>query len=120
MEAFAHSGHRLSVAQFLTLHINQSDKSQTQMAEELGYPNPNIITMFKQGRTKIPLNIIDKLAQVLDFDPIYFLRLVLHEYDPQTLVVIDKILGRVFITADEMAIIETVRAAADAKNIPQL
>ena len=34
--------------------INDSDKSQVKLAEELGYDNQNMITMIKQGKTRVP------------------------------------------------------------------
>lgn len=39
----------LTVAQLIEKAINDNDKTQKEIAEELGYENPNIITMFKQG-----------------------------------------------------------------------
>lgn len=60
---------RQSVAQYLTYHINNSDKTQRQIALEIGYTKANIITMFKQGLTKLPLEKIGPLAKGLEIAP---------------------------------------------------
>ena len=49
--------------------INDSDKSQVRLSEELGYDNQNMITMIKQGKTRVPLEKVVPLARALDVDP---------------------------------------------------
>jgi len=48
----------IAVAEYLNQQIALSGVPQTEIAEKLGYDKPNIITMFKQGKTKIPMNKI--------------------------------------------------------------
>lgn len=45
-----------AVAREITRMVNSSEKTQHEIAHELGLERSNIITMFKQGRTKLPLN----------------------------------------------------------------
>ena len=58
------AGAGMSVAEFIAAQIAMSDKTQREIALALGYDKPNIITMFKQGLTKIPLNKVAPLARV--------------------------------------------------------
>ncbi len=62
---------RLTVAEFLADKIGAIDKTQREIAEACGFDNPNIITMFKNGHTKLPINRIAPLAKALDVDHAY-------------------------------------------------
>ncbi len=73
--------------------INQSEKTQRQIADEIGYDKPNIITMFKQGTTRVPAEKVPALALALDYDPAMLLRAWMEEYSPDLLTVIDANLG---------------------------
>lgn len=69
--------------------------------------------MFKQGRTKLPLDSAGRLAQALGTDPAHLLRLALSEYEPSLLEAIEGLLAReILLTGDERIVIETVRTAA--------
>ena len=69
--------------------INASPKTQRQIAAELGYDKPNIITMFKQGTTRLPIGKVGLLAEVTHGDPVELVRLWLEEYEPDLLVTIE-------------------------------
>ena len=71
-----------------------SGKTQRDVANEIGYENPNIITMFKQGRTKVPLNVVGPLAEALEVSPAYLMKVALQEYAPNTFAAIQGALGR--------------------------
>ncbi len=59
----SHFIERKTVAEFLTHAITHSGKTQKLIADELGYDNPNIITMFKQGSSPVPLKKVGPLAK---------------------------------------------------------
>lgn len=59
-------------------------KSQLQIASEAGYPNPNMITMIKQGRSKVALDRVPALARALECDPAYLMQLALEQAIGQT------------------------------------
>ena len=63
---------KISVAEYLTQQIAVSGVSQKNLADQLGYDKPNIITMFKQGKTKVPLNKIAPIAKILGIDRVNF------------------------------------------------
>jgi hypothetical protein len=92
--------------------IDRSSLTQTEIAKKLGYPRPNIITMFKQGATKVPLNRIGPLARILDVDAVWLLRRALREYQPELWKVLEGTLGP-RVTSNELEILGALRAATD-------
>ena len=49
--------------------VEASRLSQTKIAHALGYENPNMITLFKTGRTRMPAEKVVPFAKALDQDP---------------------------------------------------
>jgi hypothetical protein len=108
----------MSVAQYLTQQIQLSGKSQLLIASELGYTKPNIITMFKQGKTRLPLPKIVPMARALDVDPIHLLRIVMMEYAPETWTVLETVLGEESMLTDcELATIKLIRNASAGNDL---
>src|SRR5579883_398804 len=101
-----------AMARFLAKRIDEltGRKSRLDIARALGYENPNIISMFKTGDTKVPLDKIPALADALEVDVGELLRLGLEAYWPEKLAVIQKAL--VPITQPEAAILGAAREAA--------
>ncbi len=81
-------------AEHLAKLVERSPKTQREIALECGYPRPNLITMFKQGLTKVPIEAVPKLAKALDEDPAILLRMAMREYMPAALMTIEEYLGR--------------------------
>lgn len=71
---------RLSI--YLTKQIDALSgiKSQREIAADLGYDRPNIMSMFKSGEAKVPLNKLPTLARSLGVDLGLLLRLGMEQY----------------------------------------
>ncbi|WP_332460270.1 DUF927 domain-containing protein [Pseudophaeobacter flagellatus] len=54
-------------------------KSQSQIASEAGFPNPNMVTMIKNGTSKLALDRVPSMARALRCDPAYLMRLTLEQ-----------------------------------------
>lgn len=106
-----------TVAGYITHQLAIAEKTQKEVSNEIGYRKPNMITMFKQGQTKIPLNKIGPLAAALGVDPVHLLRMALREYLPDSWEVISKYLGGYLVTQNELKILEVIQEAADGINI---
>lgn len=106
----------LSVAEFLTDCIAASEKSQREISEECGFENPNIITMFKKGRTKVPLNRIAPLAKALDVEPALLFRLTMQEYAPDLWESIEDIMKSTVMTPSELRLLRSIRAVIEGKT----
>jgi transcriptional regulator len=105
----------VTVAEFLTKQIDLAvkyGKTQTEIAKELGYEKPNIITMFKQGRTKLPLPKVVPLAKSLGIDPVHMLRIVMAEYSPDTWEVLEEIVGQKLVSTSEQETLKVIREVA--------
>lgn len=97
-----------TVAKYLSNKIESSGIKQSDLAHQIGYSKPNIITMFKQGLTKLPISKVKVTAEALNVDPVHLLRLVLEEYQPETLESIEEIVGYA-VSDNEMKVVELLR-----------
>lgn len=111
-----HFPHQLTVADFLADRIAAVDKTQREIAQECGFDNPNIITMFKNGQTKLPINRIAPLAKALDVDPAHLLRLVMLEYMPDLWESIENIMQSTVLTANELELVRAFREVTGENN----
>jgi len=100
----------ISVAKYLEQQLSVCGRSQLEVSKDLGYANPNIITMIKKGSTKVPLNKVALLAKSINVDPAYLLRLVMSEYSPEAWEAIESILGnQELLTSQDYSIIRFLR-----------
>ncbi len=100
---------RLTVAEFLADRIAEIDKTQREIAQECGFEHPNVITMFKNGHTKLPINRVAPLAKALGVDSAYLLRLVLSEYMPEAWECIEDIMHSTVLSANELLLVRAYR-----------
>jgi len=100
-----------SVAEFIAERLAVIDKTQRQIATECGFENANVITMFKQGNTRLPLNRIGPLAKALEVDPVHLLRLAMREYLPDTWDSLENAMQSTLMTANELDLIRAYRVA---------
>lgn len=101
--------HRITVAEFLADRIAAIDKTQREISVECGFDNPNIITMFKNGQTKLPINRIAPLAKALDVDPAHLLRLVMSEYMKESWECVENIMQSTVLSANELSLVRAYR-----------
>ena len=110
-----------ATARLFSNYVNLSHLTQREIAARAGYPRPNIITMFKTGETKIPIEKIPVFADILGIDPKRFLRVALEEYDPGVLKVIEARFGPQ-VSRNEHEILQEIRKrsnGADPKLVTQ-
>jgi transcriptional regulator with XRE-family HTH domain len=105
-----------TVAAFLTELLATSEKTQCQISEEVGFESPNLITMFKNGTSKLPINRIAGLAKALNADPAHLLRVVMSEYSPDSWAAIEQNMGGVVLSANELDLIRKFRIATADKD----
>lgn len=98
-----------SVADYLAWQITLCGKSQLEIAAEAGFEKPNIITMIKQGKTKLPLGKVGKFAKAIGVDPLHLLKLCMSEYMEDTWKEVETIIGQPVLTKNEMEVIEIMR-----------
>lgn len=100
-----------NVAEYLSWQMHLCGKTNAQIAEEAGFPKPNILAMIRSGATKLPLNKIGTMAKALGIDPAHLLQVALSEYNPGVWMVIEEILGKgqPILTMNELEILRAVR-----------
>lgn len=86
---------------------------------DLGYPNPNMVTMVKNGASKLALDRVPSMAKALESDPAYLMRLALEQAvgDLAAQAIIE-IFGTP-VTANELGWLEAIREASD-KTDPRI
>lgn len=107
------------LAEYLNAQINVAVLSgirQKDIATAMGYTRPNIVTMFKQGLTKLPIEKVGPLAGVLGIDPVYLLRIVMNDYMPETYDAVTRIFGGEPITEHEREIVAMIRVLSGGTN----
>jgi hypothetical protein len=81
------------VARMITKICNESDKSQAEISQEMGFDKANVITMMKQGRINMPLSRIPSFCKATDSDATELLDAVLEENHPEILDVLGEVKG---------------------------
>jgi hypothetical protein len=106
---------RLTVAKYLSQRIAELAEDgvkQIEIAELAGFDKPNIITMIKQGKTRLPLDRIGLVARALKIDPRFLFELTLREYEPGLWRVAKDVFETdMFLTAHEQRLVEQLRAS---------
>jgi hypothetical protein len=107
------------VAQFVRQQILMLGKSQVEIAQQVGFEKPNVITMIKQGRTKLPMTKVTKMAEALETDPVYLLKLCMQTYQPDNWEVIEPLLEHA-LTNDERTMLYAWRRYVSAPYVAAL
>ncbi len=63
---------------------------QVTISERMDYDNPNIISMFKSGTMRVPVDRVAMLANAVGADPAALLHLWFTTYSPELLTSIDE------------------------------
>ena len=106
-----------TVAEYITEKVEASGKPQFQIAVDCDWGNSvNMITMVKQGKTKVPLERVGLLAGALDIDARDLLRRCLDEYMPDTLKAIEQMHPGLLLTHYEHELVLAHRAVAGDEN----
>lgn len=108
------SGPGYELADWLNRNLDRlTDKTNEEIATELGYTRPNIISMWRTGRTRIALERLRPLSKILGVDMVTLLPMWLEQYIDREGYEEIKKAGKRIVSEDEAEIIDIVRAAHD-------
>lgn len=107
------------VASFVRNRIELIGKSQKDIAVEAGFEKQNVITMIKQGKTKLPMAKIGLMAKALDTDPLWLLKLCISTYQKDSWEVLKPIFDTL-VTEEELVLLEAWRNYVGAPSITVL
>lgn len=95
-------------AEFLDEAIENSGRTQREIAEIAGFRSANILSMMKQGGTKVPIERIPALARACRVDPRTFAEIAMKEYHPEIWTVLESVFSRPMTFEEEklMALVE--------------
>ncbi|HED2908082.1 TPA: XRE family transcriptional regulator [Klebsiella pneumoniae] len=63
--------------------ITVSPKSQSAISREMGYKNPNNLSLIKSGKIPLPVDKVRPLAEALNADPVRLMMMVLESRQPE-------------------------------------
>ncbi|WP_412465390.1 XRE family transcriptional regulator [Klebsiella pneumoniae] len=63
--------------------ITVSPKSQSAISREMGYKNPNNLSLIKSGKIPLPADKVRPLAEALHADPVRLMMMVLEARQPE-------------------------------------
>lgn len=93
-------------------------KTQAEVAKAAGFTRPNMLSMIKTGKARLPLERVPALAEALEIDAALLFRLVLSKNWPGYERVVIQIFGAV-LTEDERDMIGFIRHVSGGK-VPEL
>lgn len=101
---------KTKLAVYLDKHISAVSykKTQRQIAAEVGWNRPNMVSMIKRGTTRVPWSSVPALAKAIEGDPAELFRLAVEDYWPEASRIADEIFGTI-VTANERDLLEFVR-----------
>jgi transcriptional regulator with XRE-family HTH domain len=102
---------QVSVAEYLDKAVDISGKTQREIAAEVGYAKPNVLSMMKQGQTKVPIGKIPAISKALGVDPVNFVRLAMTEYHPEVWDTLSDAFGEA-LSANERRLLDLYREAS--------
>jgi transcriptional regulator with XRE-family HTH domain len=106
----------IKVSAFIASLIEKSGKSRKAIADEAGLGKPNMISMLKNGETKLPLARLGSFAKAVHTDPAQLLNLCLAEYYPNIWSAIKDHLES-SATADELRLVRAIRASTGSPYV---
>jgi hypothetical protein len=108
----------ITVAKYIGQQIERSGRLQEEIATDCGFANSNIISVIKNGVTKLPLAKVGVMSRALDVDAAYLLRLTMSEYMPEVWSVMESIFGRTsFVTTVELDLLGRLRQRAHGRQL---
>lgn len=81
---------KITVADYVSNQLDVCGKMQAEVAKDCGFNKPNIITMIKQGKTKLPLDKVGLMARSMNVDSFTLLKLAMEEYNPGAWAVVEQ------------------------------
>jgi hypothetical protein len=106
-------------ARYISSLIDETKKTQRQIATEVGLDTPDEVSSLQSGATKLSISMVGPIAKALDADPVQLLTMCLHEYFPETWESVRPFLDSI-LTDDELSLVRALRAAVGGPYVMSL
>lgn len=103
--------------ELIAVHQERIGYKNMELAQRLGYPSPNVISMLKAGTMRLPIGKINQVAEVLHIDPLYLAMCVDAESNYELTPLLDTISKRTAITFNEETLIRKLRQVSDGLDV---
>jgi transcriptional regulator with XRE-family HTH domain len=103
----------VTAQEFISKAIEMSPLTQREIANKAGYDKPNVLSMMKNGITKIPIAKVPELARACGVDEKNMLRVVLQDYYPEVWAILSKNFEMELLTDEERRLVQDHRAKKD-------
>ncbi|MFP1630977.1 XRE family transcriptional regulator [Zhengella sp. ZM62] len=103
------------LAKFVTRRVLELKyrKTQARIAADAGFTNANIMSMIKNGSSKLALDRVPALAKALECDAALLFRMALDQHDSPTTETAIRQIFRAVVTENEAAWLDELRDASD-------
>ena len=112
--------HALSLFELIAERQVALNKTDEQVALDLGFERSTVFSMIKTGSVKLPVQKIAGLASSLEIDPARLLRLALAESMPEVLTAVDSLLMPGVLTSNELKLVESYRYLSRGRDVTPL
>lgn len=110
------SGPTYELAEWLNANIERrTDKTNEELAGEMGYARANIISMWRTGKSRIPLERLPDLSRLLNVSLAELLPMWMEQYAPQMRVEIAQLFTRL-VSKNEWEVIQAMREASESTD----
>lgn len=108
---------RPTVAAFVKAAVAKGGKSRRELAASLGYKDQNIVALFEEGLTRVPLHKVPALADALGVSRADLMKRVLGEYAPHLVAVFEDCSEHAA-TDNELEILQFIRRVSEGCDPP--
>ncbi|ART59530.1 hypothetical protein CBP36_12410 [Acidovorax carolinensis] len=106
-----------NINNWLTIRQSALGLSDSTIATALGYGNPKVVQLIKDGAMRLPLNRAQQFADVLQLPPGDVMRQMLREIDPSVLEAVEICMApSMVLTEPEQQLIHAMRKAAPGRE----
>ncbi|GJD45934.1 hypothetical protein AFCDBAGC_3812 [Methylobacterium cerastii] len=107
------------IANLIRDRINELSgvKTQRQIAAEIGYDKPQVLSMYKRGEAKVPLERLPAFARALDIDLVVLFRAGLEQWWPNEREALDQMFSERIVSARERALLEFITSGFQESDI---
>lgn len=116
------TGPGFKMAEFLNANWDRIGETNADLAEEWGYKSPGIVSMWRTGKSRVPIERLGDLARKLGFDLAVLMPLWVEQFNPERGhegIKITKEIETVFkrlATVSEFAVLKVLRNGAKTRG----
>lgn len=106
----------IAVADLIATRMATLSKTAFDLANDIGTVSSSLVSMIATGRMKLPTSSVVAFANALGIDATHLLRLTLREYHSDLLELVENLLERPLLSANEAALIDRYREATAERD----